>query len=72
MCLLAVFGSVGAEACEVELTDLFPDVLLRAVGSEGTETFFVVWTWWETGRRVDVEIEAFICRVNISVTFMTV
>ena len=43
MRFLAVFGAVRAEAREVELADLFADVLFGTDGPEGAEAFFVVW-----------------------------
>ena len=44
MCFLAVLA-IWTKTREIKLTQSLPDMLFRAVRTEGAETFFVVWTW---------------------------
>jgi hypothetical protein len=55
MCLLAGLA-VGTETSEIKFAEGFADVFFRAVGTEGAEAFFVVWTLGEFGVGVNVEV----------------
>lgn len=55
---LLALPSVGTEACEVELAQRLPHMLLTALLPQGTEALLVVGAGRQSGRRIDMQVIA--------------